>query len=820
MSGLAEELRPTPFYDVVAAWLRQPHCPENFGIPGDFDALDTIAQWNFVRALISSGHHYTAAATSIFYCRTPLQVDIGECGLTTLIGAASVAILREMPKPRSVDHNGLKEYRSYRHPLKTSHPGAFNKVNVYCDEIKLAIRKQLKGTLELEVAAHYSWIKDLYDDQAAATLIYAMCLRHYHLNGIKVAFALSLRPKWAKALSLLVKSMGCNSSLFGARLCEAETLAGRGVGDIDLLEESRYRCDPEKVQDVKFDIERLRFCVQRILNEELPRTVKFDSLETYWTKRWLWAVGGSHSKVVEKYETDKYVSGAPARTYRRAYLERTEKTPDSWSGVGYYTASRKLEAGKIRAIFAGDTWTYVAFNHLLQPVEKAWRGKRVLLDPGKPGHLGIVEMVSNAAVSNQVCVMADYDDFNSQHSNAAQAMVIEELIRHVGYHSAFADKLPLSFYRTRVFCEGRDCGYTRGTLMSGHRGTAFINSILNAAYMRYVLGDELYCSIESRHVGDDIIMATTDYVSAAKIMDLIRASPLRMNPKKQSVGTVGCEFLRMGIRNYKGYGYVTRAISGMVCGNWVSDVKLDPQEALRTMLTAMWTLRARSGMIRLASLLVYSIARVTQLPLQPLVEFADGIATIDGSPLFARTTCYQSYKLSIEFDSPPDESIITEPRRATTDYLSNHASDVERHILSTCGFSVTSDMLKSSYGKEWAAKEEYGSMKLSISLCSSGSRTTEFVSVDQTTFEGKHDAAFRDEPLLMLLRNRLSDDQVCQALRLKGVEHNSGNCRTVAFGPEAGGVITFTNMSYSDASRCCSLYNRGQIVTSHNIVCV
>ncbi len=129
---------------------------------------------------------------------------------------------------------------------------------------------------------------------------------------------------------------------------------------------------------IKVDQDVLRRTIRRILSRELPSTrMEFADVEVFWTWRWLWCVNGAHNRILE--HRDKRYSlgaGVPKRIHRRVFVERCQVNPLAvWDGRTYYTASHKLEHGKRRAIFSCDSATYVCFEHLLRPVELAWRNK-------------------------------------------------------------------------------------------------------------------------------------------------------------------------------------------------------------------------------------------------------------------------------------------------------------------------------------------------------------------------------------------------------------------------------------------------------------
>jgi hypothetical protein len=129
-----------------------------------------------------------------------------------------------------------------------------------------------------------------------------------------------------------------------------------------------------------------------------------------------------------------------------------------------------------------------------------------------------------------------------------------------------------------------------GTLPSGHRATSFINTILNAAYVRHVCGPA--SDIKAYHTGDDIVMSG-DSMACEKVLRGVINSKLRTNPSKQAIGGVG-EFLRVGFDMEGARGYTCRAISALVSGNWVSDV-IGSQKAIATnLVSGFWNVAVRS----------------------------------------------------------------------------------------------------------------------------------------------------------------------------------------------------------------------------------
>ena len=123
-----------------------------------------------------------------------------------------------------------------------------------------------------------------------------------------------------------------------------------------------------------------------------------------------------------------------------------------------------------------------------------------------------------------------------------------------------------------------------GTLPSGHRATSFINTILNRAYL--LVFCEIGGTVRARHAGDDVEMCGS-LEDLERILRDVQKSPIRMNPTKQSVGSVG-EFLRVSFTESGGRGYIARSIASLVSGNWANEKERHAVEALNSVVNGIW----------------------------------------------------------------------------------------------------------------------------------------------------------------------------------------------------------------------------------------
>jgi hypothetical protein len=648
-------------------------------------------------------HPMRGAAYSILCMPFPMQVDCDDAFSDRLAQYA----LKELPKTTRVVDLKDRDSRKQWFPLK-NHPGATNKANVFLSEVCKSLE---------ELSSHSYWqfndaISHLAglcsDDQAAAVAMAGYSFGMRVTKPMHTAARLLYDPKGAKSLTLVIKSLGLNGTLVGAMLCEATCLQGRGVGAEGADVDRKYRCVKSEVDKRvhHLDKAKLRSAVRDVYATELPHgKMEFEERQDYWTKRWLWCVNGSHSRTIERLNPqyaikDESLKGL--RLHRKVFAEHmTKEIISDWDGKCYFTQSMKLEPGKTRFIYAGDSIAYFAFDYLLSAVEKAWLNKRVVLDPGAIGTYGMGRRLKRLKSRGGVNVMLDYDDMNSRHSNDSMRIVFEELIAHVEFTDPVGQKIIDSFDQCFMWSpELQMHERIAGTMMSGHRATTFINSVLNYAYIATVYPKFNACV--SMHVGDDVFVLVQGYVAAYELTEACIAGGLRMNPMKQSIGEHTAEFLRVAYRSNHCLGYVMRAIASVVNGNWSNELMLGYQEGLETILSSAWTLANRSALISTSLLLKHSMRRLARCGGRVAEKLLIGEYIREGSAgrFYGRDT----HSIEIDYedeavDQAVEEAIKTSANSATNDYLTHHAQPVEIFALTYLNTSIQKDMLKSSYSK-------------------------------------------------------------------------------------------------------------------------
>nr|WMJ90930.1 RNA-dependent RNA polymerase [Beauveria bassiana victorivirus 3] len=655
----------------------------------------------------------------------------------------------------------------------------------------------------------------LTDDRLCGTLLYASVLRHHFGDtGTKLAVALCLNPDHAKGLTTATKALGLNSTPWGAVLCEAQTLAGRAFGSIDLEAAALHRCDLDALRGelIHTPAEELRADIRAIIEAEMDMSA-LPPLDEFWSKRWLWCVNGSHTAQGSR-ALDipvSFLSKTHTRVYRRPVAEELQKEPiTTWDGRVYVSPSAKLEHGKTRAIFACDTKSYFAFTWLLNTVQGAWRNKRVLLDPGVGGHVGLVRRIQRAQGGGGVNLMLDYDDFNSHHTNEVMAVVFDELCRRTDAPAWYRDKLVSSFDDTHVLISGQ-LHKVAGTLMSGHRGTTAINSILNAAYIRHAVGASYFDSLRSLHTGDDVYMRCDTVADCHKILTSARALGCRMNPSKQSIGFEGAEFLRIAMRGGVGYGYVARSIASFVSGNWANPDPLAPLDALQSAVTGARSIINRGGCTTPVKIAGGALRYCRSISVKDTLSLLLGETALEGGPVFNSTGSIRTYRAKVRVLDKfrRDEAWRA---RASRSYLSHHLTTVELEAIQRSRCDILNLMAASSYSKG-LDQEVLGRDNDIVLKPLPAFKPRGTVSAGELIQRRPEKGALSGHPLIQLVKNRLTPSDLVQLLHMVGINDVRTRPDVLAFGPQAVSKNILGALSYSDASALSKRTTAGTIFT-------
>jgi len=269
------------------------------------------------------------------------------------------------------------------------------------------------------------------------------------------------------------------------------------------------------------------------------------------------------------------------------------------------------------------------------------------------------------------------------------------------------------------------------TLPSGSRATSFINTVLNAAYMRCALGVE-YTTVNSLHVGDDVHM-TGGTDQCCRVATLLETAPIKMNRAKQSFGAIGMELLRVSTGAHTSCGYLARAVSTLVAGNWTTSAELDGVEFIRSINQGIWNMVQRSRDRRAGLLLHTTVAR--RLPRLGRVEdFCLLQLSVAGTPVMTSDDALRQEKVLkmraiVQRDKQQKQKLYGKPSYATDAYLGRY---MKAGDLVTAGVSlglVRSMMLRASYIEPAPVTNVHFETAVAVDItavCGSGVKKREF----------------------------------------------------------------------------------------------
>jgi hypothetical protein len=610
---------------------------------------------------------------------TPLQADVNVEDLLDYLGVRVVEPIKRGLVSSVLDSEDDRAV----FPVK-QHPGARSKVNVFFRHVWKDAKIYHK-----EAASYLSrnpgYLMGLYNDQASAWLMW-FCAVWAHSPGVAVAIISKVREdEWLKDFSDKVKALGCNATVLGRCCTELKSMRCRGATHLDRDADVRGRIEQEFFRKEKSSgiKEEIRPYVRQVVREELAVQPSWSSPDEYWSRRWLYTKAGSHARRIEEIKLGGRLDLPPQPT-RKEFMEVVDENLIAFGEPATHAGqSEKLENGATRAIYSGDTVSYTTFDYLLRPVETVWANKNCLLNPGARAQSELYPALSTRTGVN---VMLDFTDYNSQHTHEAMAVVIEEAC--AGAPKEVLDWAVKSISNEHVYWSDNDGvrreAKTVGGLFSGHRATTFINTILNSAYTRYLYG-EIKLPFEAYHAGDDIY-ANATVEQADRLVTRALESGVRFNPSKQGVGMRVGEFLRVAFTREEAGGYLARAITSLVSGNWATEADMSAGERAANYANQVWTLRVRSSVDDLGLLLRSTVEfRLPELA-QYSLELCTNKASVNGSPV-VDFVGQNLFALVVKERSVHKANTHGVPSKATDEFISRH---IPRKVLDEAGMSIAS----------------------------------------------------------------------------------------------------------------------------------
>jgi hypothetical protein len=306
------------------------------------------------------------------------------------------------------------------------------------------------------------------------------------------------------------------------------------------------------------------------------------------------------------------------------------------------------------------------------------------------------------------------------------------------------------------------------------------------------------------HVGDDVFCAAPDLKTAAMVAMQLNASPIEAKAEKQSLGTVSGEFLRMCTRGNVTRGYVSRSIAACIMGQWTSESRLDPGEALQTMITAGWTLANRAAYLDAGLVLYATVCRISKVSGDEAKLMLTGRSALNDGP--CRMTGMVKHRIRVKFRAKGRER-LNNLRKAygVRDYLSKHLSDVEQQTLARAEISAMGEMTEASYQKSEHDVSVFKELEEHEVFTKHETDVVSTIVSQNSVVYGKRVRGLLEHfVVLNLVKNSLRKDDLAYALRNVGAElsgHESEvELNMLAWGTRSFGLSINGWVPYSEAS--------------------
>jgi len=210
-----------------------------------------------------------------------------------------------------------------------------------------------------------------------------------------------------------------------------------------------------------------------------------------------------------------------------------------------------------------------------------------------------------------------------------------------------------------------------------------------------LFGGEIYSKLHFQHAGDDVIVSGEEDAVGSFVKRMV-GSTVRLNPSKQGLGDKCGEFLRVSYTKKGCGGYLARAISSVVSGNWVSEKTLSSAEAVTNYANMAWTLMVRSGVRYAGSLLTTTVERRVPEVRQFAFEVCTGGISVMGSPVYGRQR--GTSKMLMLSDSKKKSHVKEDASSFATDqFIKDHVSDGMLQAAGVSKARLRNLMLEVSY---------------------------------------------------------------------------------------------------------------------------
>lgn len=368
----------------------------------------------------------------------------------------------------------------------------------------------------------------------------------------------------------------------------------------------------------------LRAKVMAIMEVVVPKRPGQEAYSDFLLKRNAWLASGSSGggkvSISDQHYTVKkrgWAEGVP----KESIVQHLKLSTPQETAV----ASEKYENGKSRAIYGTDPYHYMHSCY----ATKGFEERLHYVDGLEKGAGGSIaqqyeeKRLKFAQDANYHMMMADFADFNIQHTPKAQAIIYDcaaqiglrrgahpdWILAHKWIAKAKFNVSATFPVNKKGLHETSQYKVQQG-MFSGTRSTDLINTVLNHAYIsvaeQFLLDNHALNagSCYRVHQGDDVFIASNKTEWCAALYYTMNALGLVFQSTKQMFGSGRGEFLRVLYNQESATGYLGRAICNMLLKPIQNQQSYNVRENLNSIYTSIQTC-SRRGLNAMAILILY-----------------------------------------------------------------------------------------------------------------------------------------------------------------------------------------------------------------------
>jgi hypothetical protein len=293
----------------------------------------------------------------------------------------------------------------------------------------------------------------------------------------------------------------------------------------------------------------------------------------------------------------------------------------------------------------------------------------------------------------------------------------------------------------------------------------------------------------------------------------------RLQASKQSAGTVTAELTRIAVTSTSARGYLARSVASAVSGNWTSDTVADPAEKVTQMITVARSLINRGCSLVPARMIARAAAKRADMRHRTMEELMVGARAFNTGPtwmgsLGSGLTLRVVEEMRDRRQQEEERVMLGSlPNNATTAYLENRATTLERAALRRTGAPIRHAMQRASFAKMLQSKVGAGRAPRYRAVHTKSATGSGWELSADVNRRAQWLGALGRFPLIQLIKEKLRPLDVRWLLEQVGVPRPPGmSFDEWAWGRTAANVRIKGVASYSDASSWCRKTRASHII--------